>query len=78
MTGVLRHFLSAIFSIDLKVLSLRYDLKTCQTKCKEENGHLPYLYQALDRDIANGIYRGAALKHLFRVEVHWSEPFGFG
>ena len=49
MTGVLRQFLSVIFSIDLKVLSLRYDLKTCQTKCREENGHLPYLYQALDR-----------------------------
>ena len=56
MTGILRQFLSAIFSIDFKVLSLRYDLKTCQTKCKEENGHLPYLYQALDRDIVNDIY----------------------
>ena len=51
MTAILRQLLSTIFSIDFKVLALRYDLNTCQTKCKEENGHLPYLYQALDRTI---------------------------
>ena len=49
MTGIVRHFLSAIFTVDFKVLSLRDDLRTCKTKCKEENGHLPYLYQGLDR-----------------------------
>ena len=53
MTGILRHFLSAIFTIDFKVLSLRDDLKTCKTKCYDENGHLPYLYQGLDSPIGS-------------------------
>ena len=32
MTAILRQILSTIFSMDFKVLALRYDLNTCQIK----------------------------------------------
>ena len=45
MDSMIDIFISSMMNLQLKVLSINTDIKSCQSECSGFEGHLPYLFE---------------------------------
>lgn len=80
MNSMIDIFMSSMMNLQLKVLSINTDIKSCQSECSGFEGHLPYFFEGQSQSSLTKTVKGDnsrlqfhekfSLKTIFEIEYY--------